>query len=138
MTLSESIAQAIARMEGFFTAGSIAQRQNNPGNLRSWGSVPVVNGYARFSTPEEGWAALRRQVELNIGRGLTLQEFFGGKPGIYAGYSPGSDGNDPRGYAQYVAGQVGIPPTVALNTAGPPDPPKPRPGKPKPVRGRST
>lgn len=109
MTLVDLIARAIATMEGFYIPGSIAQRNNNPGNLRSWGSNPIVNGYAKFPTAEAGWAALRRQVELNINRGLTLEEFFAGKPGVYGGYAPSADSNDPDGYARYVAQQTGIP-----------------------------
>jgi len=106
--LVERIAQAIARFEGFYKLGSVAQRQNNPGNLRSWGKTPVVGGYASFPTPEDGWKALRRQVQKNIDRGLTLQEFFAGKPGVYAGYSPASDDNHPVPYATFVAQRVGI------------------------------
>ncbi len=127
--LIQAIAQAIATMEGFFTAGSVAQRNNNPGNLRSWGSTPTVGGYARFATVEEGWQALYDQIAKNMGRGLTLQEFFGGKPGVYAGYSPSADANNPAGYAQYVAGRVGIDPSVPLNQVtfgdSPPNPTPP-------------
>jgi len=130
MSLTESIAQAIATMEGFFSPGTIAQRQNNPGNLRSWGNYPVVGGYVQFPDAQTGWEALYSQVDKNIGRGLTIQEFFAGKPGVYGGYSPGADKNDPAGYAQYVATQTGIPESVPLNTLnanGPPwQPPKAR------------
>lgn len=132
MSLTEAIAQSIATMEGFFKAGTVAQRNHNPGNLRSWGNYPVVGGYVQFPDDNTGWQALYTQVNRNIDRGLTLQEFFGGKPGVYAGYSPSADANDPRGYAQYVAGQVGIAPTVVLNTVAdsdvtgpPPNPTRP-------------
>jgi hypothetical protein len=124
------MANAIATMEGFFQAGSIAQRNANPGNLRSWGERPVVNGYARFLKadgvsldPDAGWKALRVQISKNINRSLTLQEFFGGVrdaagnpvPGKYTGFSPGADGNHPTQYAQYVAGKCGIPTDVPLD-----------------------
>jgi hypothetical protein len=118
MSLTESISQAIATMEGWFKPGTIAQRNNNPGNLRMWGNLPVVDGYAVFPTPDAGWAALNRQVDLNISRGLSLQEFFSGKAGVYGGYAPAADANDPRGYAQYVAGQIGVDPTIPLNRVG--------------------
>jgi len=134
MNLVELIAQAIARQEGFYVAGSIAQRNNNPGNLRSWGTNPIVDGYAKFATVEDGWNALYRQITLNINRGLNLQEFFAGKPGIYAGYSPAADNNRPLEYAQYVAGQVGISPIVPLNTLQgviPPNPTRPPKAKKK-------
>lgn len=108
------LAQAIARFEGYFISGSIAQRNNNPGNLRSWGSLPVRDGYAVFPTAQAGWDALQSQIEMNISRGLNLYEFFGGKPGVYAGYAPSADRNDPMNYADTVAGWLGIDPTVSL------------------------
>lgn len=122
--LIDSLALAIARMEGYLDAsgairsGTVAYRNNNPGNLRSWGSNPVVGGYASFPTASAGWVALKRQIELNIGRGLTLEEFFGGKPGVYGGYAPGADSNDPAGYARNVAQWTGIPLGQPLNQVG--------------------
>lgn len=135
--LVQSIAQAIANMEGFNSAGSVAQRNNNPGNLRTWGNYPVVDGYAQFPDLATGWNALYSQIQTNIGRGLTLQTFFGGQrdasgnviPGGYPGYSPSADSNNPAGYAQYVAGQVGISPTVPLNSLDPQQPFPPRRAK---------
>ncbi len=128
MSLTESIAQAIAQMEGFNTSGTIAQRQNNPGNLRSWGNYPVVGGYVQFPDPQTGWDALYSQVDKNIGRGLTIEEFFAGKPGVYDGFAPSADANKPAVYASYVATQTGVPTNVplnALNANGPPwQPPK--------------
>lgn len=120
MSLIDDLANAIARFEGYNKPGSLAARNNNPGNLRSWGSYPVVNGYVQFPDAATGWAALRRQVELNIGRGLNLLEFFGGKPGVYGGYAPATDGNAPRNYAQTVAGWLGISTDQPLSQAAPP------------------
>src|SRR5271157_4273547 len=86
----DDLAQAIARMEGFNVAGSVAQRDNNPGNLRSGpGQIGTdAGGYAIFPDVTTGYAALDNQINLNIGRGLTLNQFFGGLPGVYAGYAP--------------------------------------------------
>jgi hypothetical protein len=119
MTLTElvtRIAVAISEMEGYIKPGSRSERQNNPGNLRSWGRTPIVDGFANFPTPAEGWAALRRQVAKNVGRGLTLYEFFAGKPKVYPGYAPDADGNRSRHYAEFVASRVGIPADVPLWT----------------------
>ena len=113
--LVERIAIAISEMEGFNKPGSRAQRQNNPGNLRSWGKTPIVDGFANFPTAAEGWSALRRQIWRNVDRGLTLYEFFGGKPNVYAGYAPDADGNRSRHYAEFVAKRAGIPVNVPLN-----------------------
>lgn len=118
MTLSElitRIAISISEMEGFNMDGSRARRQNNPGNLRRWGKTPVLDGFCNFPTPAEGWSALQKQVRKNIGRGLTLYEFFGGKPGLYPGYAPDTDGNHSRHYAEFVANRVKIPADAPLN-----------------------
>jgi hypothetical protein len=115
-TLTTDLASSIARFEGSCTtAGSC--RNNNPGNLRAGpGSVGLDSrGFAIFPDPATGWAALDHQVDLNIGRGLSLQEFFGGKPGVYAGYAPAADANNPAGYAATVGGWLGIDPTVPLS-----------------------
>lgn len=103
-----AIANAIDRMEG------PGAPRNNPGNLRSWGSNPVQGGFAVFPTLEAGRAALERQIELNINRGLTLEEFFAGKPGVYAGYAPSADRNNPELYARNVSQWTGIPLGVPL------------------------
>jgi len=116
MSLADSIAKSIALFEGFYQSGSVAARNNNPGNLRNWGSTPVVDGFASFPTEAAGWDALRRQVELNISRGLSLNEFFGGKPGVYPGYAPAADANSPDTYAAFVGGQVGVSPDVPLSS----------------------
>ena len=60
----DSLAQSVATMEGYFKPNTIGQRNNNPGNPRSWGANPVKNGYAVFNSPEEGWAALRKRIKL--------------------------------------------------------------------------
>jgi hypothetical protein len=57
----ESIAKAIARAEGYGVPGAIPTVRNNPGNIKSGGAI------ATFSTPEEGWNALFRQVRLMFG-----------------------------------------------------------------------
>ena len=113
------MANAIAQEEGFNTPGTIAQRNNNPGNLRSWPGAGSSSGYAQFSTLAAGWAALYSQIQTNINRGLTMNEFFAGKPGVYAGYSPSADGNQPAAYAAFVAGQIGVDVNIPLNSLDP-------------------
>lgn len=132
MPVIDDFMRAIARMEGFYAGDTIAKRQNNPGNLRSWGSNPVVNGYAMFPTVDAGWTALRSQIRTNIRRCLTLYEFFAGTkdvpnrpnyevdpfgpvnrlgttPQTYWGYAPGADSNHPKGYASNVSQWANIP-----------------------------
>jgi len=99
----------IAYFEGYFKPGSLAQRNRNPGNLRRWGDNPIVNGYAQFRTHEHGWEALFKQVSKNIDRDLTLLEFFAGKKGVYPGYAPAADRNNPVKYAEFISQKTGIP-----------------------------
>ncbi len=127
--LITKIAQAIGRMEGYWVSGSIAHKNNNPGNLRSWPKTPSNKGFANFKTAEIGWRALYDQIESNIyGRGqrdsfplraklgLNLREFFGGQRndkgellvGGYPGYAPALDHNDPEHYAKFVAKESGL------------------------------
>jgi len=107
------IAQAIAQMEGYNTAGTLAQRNNNPGNLQSGaGQIGSSGGFAVFATPDDGFAALNNQIQLNASRGLTLNQFFAGLPGVYPGYAPSADSNNPAQYASFVASQTGIDPNT--------------------------
>lgn len=57
------IARALTLSEG--GAGSIADRNNNPGNLRD----PSTGDYRKFATKEEGLQAAARQVARNRARG---------------------------------------------------------------------
>lgn len=52
-----SLSAAIANAEGWNVPGSVAQRQNNPGNLKSGGVI------ATFNTASDGWTALGNQVQ---------------------------------------------------------------------------
>lgn len=115
--LTSSLASSIAQFEGYNKPGSVAQRNNNPGNLRSGpGQIGTDSlGFAIFPDAATGWAALDNQVNLNVARGLTLQQFFAGEPGVYAGYAPSADSNNPTQYANFVASQAGIPTDVPLN-----------------------
>lgn len=115
MSFIDDIAAAIARQEG----GGCGPN-NNPGNLRNWGSLPTSRGFAVFPTCDAGWSALRQQVQRNVDRGLTLEEFFGGKPGVYPGYAPAADQNQPAVYAANVSTWTGIPQNVPLNELGQP------------------
>lgn len=104
-------------MEGYNTPGTLASRNNNPGNLRSGpGQIGTSGGFAVFPSPDAGFAALDNQIQLNAARGLTLNEFFAGKPGVYAGYAPSSDSNNPAAYASFVAGQTGLDPNTPLSS----------------------
>lgn len=69
-------AEIIARHEGFYHAGSLPQRLNNPGSLKYVGQAGAVRdhaGFARFPSAEDGWAALQQDVEGKYARGIPLR-----------------------------------------------------------------
>jgi hypothetical protein len=115
-SLTTDLAAAIQRMEGA-CSGPTTCANNNPGNLRAYAAGQPVDsrGFRIFPDYQSGEAALQSQIDLNVSRGLSLNEFFGGKPGVYGGYAPASDANNPSGYASTVAGWLGIDPTVPLS-----------------------
>lgn len=117
-----SIAAAIAQMEGYNTAGTLAQRNNNPGNLRAVtgytypGQVGIDSrGFAIFDSADSGFAQLDKQIQINANLGLNLTQFFAGEPGVYPGYAPSADSNNPNAYAAFVSQQTGIPLDAPLN-----------------------
>jgi hypothetical protein len=118
--LTSSLANAIAQFEGYNVPNSVAQRNNNPGNLRSGpGQIGTdSNGYAIFPDAQTGFAALDNQVNLNISRGLTLQQFIGGGNG-YPGYAPSADNNNVSNYVNFLSGQLGIDPNTPLSGVSP-------------------
>lgn len=112
----QDLSSAITRQEGANPS------YNNPGNLRAGpgqtGTSP--NGIAIFPDFATGEAALERQVQLNIDRGLTLSQFFAGRgapgdPNYYGGYAPAADRNQPNVYTQHVSEWTGIDPSIPLN-----------------------
>jgi len=102
-------AVAIAIMEGYMDrdfrllSGNRAVRNRNPGNIRNWSSrLPKDDAnFTIFASDADGWAALFRQIGLNINRDLTLWEFFAGKPGVYGGYAPSFE-NNTQNYVNFV------------------------------------
>lgn len=103
-------AKAIQEFEGWYP-GSRSQVNNNPGNLRfvrQDGAIPDMNGYAIFSTYNDGWNALVCQLRRACHgqsrvykANMTLLDFF-------EKYAPSSDGNNPWRYTQFVAKRLGI------------------------------
>jgi hypothetical protein len=65
-------------------------------------------GFAIFRDYDAGWNALLNQVRRNVNSGLNLNQFFAGKPGVYAGYASAEAGNKPLEYAAAVAEQLGV------------------------------
>jgi hypothetical protein len=80
----------------------LSERYNNPGALEFKGQPGATNvgRFAKFKTPEEGFSALTRQIELDASRGHSLSSFLNK-------YAPKSE-NDTQKYIDFVSGKTGI------------------------------
>jgi len=110
----EAIAAAIQQQEGYYP-GSLAYKNNNPGNLiyvGQYGAVSGEGGFAKFPTYQDGLQALYNQIQLYASRGLTIQ----GMMDIYAPAGHGT--NDPNLYALNVATAVESSPDTLLTDIG--------------------
>lgn len=83
------VRQAAESKVGSFTFGyaptitmpgnTLAVRNNNPGNLRfagQKGASEGAGGFAKFNSVQEGYEALKRQIQLDGERGHTLESFI--------------------------------------------------------------
>jgi hypothetical protein len=112
----DRLAEYIAEFEGFYKDGTVAQRNHNPGNL-VWSpyQVGTKDGFALFLTDDDGWKALKYQLQLIFdGKSkyyrpdMTIQDFVN----VWASTSPY---NERVAYAQYIANHFGVSPDTRLN-----------------------
>lgn len=105
------------QLKSWATGDTIADRQNNPGNLRPVGGV----GFQTHNTPLDGWMAMARQIRLYFtGKSAAagykkLQSIWD----IVHKYAPKEDNNDPAGYANFVANMMGVGAKDKLNLSDP-------------------
>jgi len=105
----DRLAGCIARFEGFGIAGSLADRNNNPGNMISSPFMEgIVDGFAYFKTIEDGWKALKYQLQLIFdGESayykptMTIQEFVNT-------WASTSSWRERLNYAEYIAEEFGV------------------------------
>jgi hypothetical protein len=110
-----AIALGIQQQEGYYP-GSVAYTNNNPGNLVYVGQSGATGkdtlGFAVFPDYATGFQALVNQVNLDMSRGLTFDQFT-------AKYAPAGQGaNNPSLYAQNLATAVGLSPSDLLSANG--------------------
>ncbi|EJY5787106.1 lytic transglycosylase catalytic [Salmonella enterica] len=91
-----------------------ADRNNNPGNIKNVGG----GGFRVFESALHGWTAMKNQLMRyftgkTTGRALqTIQD-------IVNTWAPASDNNNPKKYAQDVAGWLNVSPDAVLNLTNP-------------------
>jgi hypothetical protein len=81
-----------------------AWKRNNPGNLRSWGSIPQQGGYAAFPTLQAGANAMRDNLSAyETKHGIDTID------GIVDRYAPQGDGaNNPAIYKKHLEDWTGF------------------------------
>ncbi len=73
------IANAMAQIEGWNVPNSLAQRNNNPLNLRFVGQPGATlgkGGFAKFTSADAGFQAGENQISLDASRGLDVASFI--------------------------------------------------------------
>ncbi len=119
-----TLADVIQRVEGYYPpsaqypGGSLAWRNNNPGNLRFVGqpdASPGEGGFAKFPSYDSGYNALKRQIQIQSDQGQTLSQFINQ-------YAPPSDGNNTSKYLgtlETATGYSGADPLSSVLGGGP-------------------
>lgn len=103
--------------DGGGSGKTLADRNNNPGNLRPVGGT----GFTSHATPMDGWMAMARQIRLYFtGKSAAagfqkLQTIWD----IIHKYAPASDNNDPEAYSNFVANMMGVGTKDKLNLSDP-------------------
>ncbi|MCV4306157.1 hypothetical protein [Escherichia coli] len=96
---------------------TLADRNNNPGNLRPVGGT----GFTSHQTPLDGWMAMARQIRLYF-TGKSAAAGFEKLQSVWDiihKYAPASDNNDPEAYSNFVANMMGVGAKDTLNLSDP-------------------
>jgi hypothetical protein len=87
------------------TGGTVAWRNNNPGNMiaGAGGITPVGynNGFAVFASYQDGYNAMIANLQSANYQSLTIA-------GAISRWAPAASGNDPVGYANSISQQTGL------------------------------
>lgn len=102
---------------------TLANRNNNPGNLRfigQNGASQGEGGFARFDSPASGYAALLNDLDAKLSgnsrSGLTPDHTLADMVNVYA---PSKDNNNPANYTAVVANKLGVSPGTKLSELKP-------------------
>lgn len=90
-------------------AGTLGDRNNNPGNLRP---VGASTGFQQFQTPEAGLSAIDQNLQAYGKRGINTIE------GVISRWAPSSE-NNTAAYVSSVAKRLGIDPKQPISLSNP-------------------
>ena len=119
-----TLAEAIARFEGFGTSGTLATRNNNPGNLipgsfsTAHGAVGESGGFAVFPDYNTGFQAEDALIKNYADKGYTIEEL------LRAWAPPSSAGNseaNTQKYIDFVSGKLGVPASTPISATAVPE-----------------
>ncbi len=107
----DNITEAIARFEGYYKPGSVAQRTNNPGNVGTFGG-----NVASYTNEGDGWTALQNWVTNHAAENPSMT-FTQMMDQYLTGSINGTPGpnQDPAGYANFIADYVGVDPSTPVS-----------------------
>lgn len=110
----DALTEAWAHVEGWDQQGSLAQRDNNPVNIKgSWDGVTghTPAGFAEFSDPSFGWGAAESWIEEQAQEhpDWTLRQLFAKVLGSLSGQDVNNDQGNSVSEADAVAEQLGVP-----------------------------
>lgn len=98
--------------------GTLAQRNNNPGNLKyngQKGATKGDKGFAKFNSYEEGMQALINDLQAKqSGKSRTGLKSSSSLQDLINVYAPASDNNNPTSYANTVAQSLGVSPNTPI------------------------
>ena len=117
----DAFTEAWAHFEGWDQPGSLAQRNNNPVNIKgSWDGVVghTPAGFAIFSDSSFGWGAADSYVQEQAAQhpNWSLRQLFGKILGSLSGDDVNNDQGNSVAEANYVAGQLGVPSSTNMST----------------------
>ena len=107
------LARVMAQEEGYYVAGSVPNRDNNPLDLRHSPNASHAgegaNDIGEIPTPEEGWADAERQLQIYASRQMTLRQM------VYT-LAPPTE-NDSERYLDFVCSSMGMGPDTLVSDA---------------------
>jgi hypothetical protein len=110
----DNLTEAWARWEGYYKQGSVAQRNNNPMNVKgNWPGVVghTASGIAIFDDPGDGWDAGSAWVKKQAAQhpDWSFSNLFGKVLGDLNGNPVNNEQGDSEAEASYVANYLGVP-----------------------------